>query len=162
MFMVTTSSGVLGGLVSPIFAAFGATVDPRLADLSIWRIVTGLGIGGMLAAINAVAAEFSSTQRRNISRAILSIGQPVRAALGGFITSMGLDLANWRSVFLFGASVTLVFIPLVYFFMPESVHWLARKQPEGALAKINRTLNRLGHPSIASLPVVSADVRKRS
>jgi MFS family permease len=42
------------------------------------------------------------------------------------------------------------------------VHWLARKQPEGALAKINRTLNRLGHSSVATLPAVSADVRKRS
>jgi predicted MFS family arabinose efflux permease len=42
------------------------------------------------------------------------------------------------------------------------VHWLARKQPEGALDKINRTLKALGHPTIAALPAVSADVRKRS
>jgi MFS family permease len=46
--------------------------------------------------------------------------------------------------------------------MPESVHWLARKQPEGALEKINRTLKRLGHVTVAALPMVSADTRKRS
>jgi MFS family permease len=162
MFMVTTSSGVLGGFVTPVFAAFGAEVDPRLADLAIWRIITGLGIGGMLAAINAVAAEFSSAKRRDVSVAIMSIGYPVGAAAGGFITSMGLELANWRSVFLFGATVTLVMIPLVWFFMPESVHWLARKQPKGALEKINRTLKRFGHPPVAALPVVSEAARKRS
>ena len=131
MFMATTSTGVLGGLVTPVFALFGYNVDARLADLAVWRIITGLGIGGMLAAINAVVAEFSNTKRRDLNVAIMSIGYPVGAALGGFITSTGLELAEWRSVFYFGATVTLVMIPTVYFLMPESVHWLTRKQPDG-------------------------------
>ena len=162
MVMVTTSSGYLGGLVTPLFALFGADVDPRLADLSIWRIITGLGIGGMLAAINALVAEFSNTRRRDLNVAIMSIGYPVGAAAGGFITSTGLTLAEWRSVFYFGAAVTVTMIPVVYFLMPESVHWLARKQPAGALDRINRTLRRLGHQTIAALPTVSAESRKLS
>jgi MFS family permease len=166
MFMATTSNGILGGLVmplvAPLAASFGYTLDARLADLSMWRIVTGLGIGGMLAAINAVVAEFSNTRRRDLNVAIMSIGYPVGAALGGFITSTGLELAEWRSVFYFGATVTVVMIPIVFFLMPESVHWLTRKQPAGALDKINRTLTVLGHPTVAALPAVSADVRKRS
>jgi benzoate transport len=162
MFMVTTSNGVLGGLVTPLFALFGYNVDARLADLAVWRIITGLGIGGMLAAINAVVAEFSNFKRRDLNVAIMSIGYPVGAALGGFITSTGLELAEWRSVFYFGATVTIVMIPTVFFLMPESVHWLTRKQPEGALDRVNRTLKALGHSTIAELPAVSADVRKRS
>ena len=90
------------------------------------------------------------------------IGYPVGAAAGGFITSANLSLESWRSVFHFGATVTLVFIPLVFFLMPESVHWLARKQPAGALVKINRTLKRLGHSTVAALPAITAEVRKRS
>jgi len=162
MLMATTSTGILGGLVTPVFALFGYTLDVRLADLSVWRIITGLGIGGMLAAINAVVAEFSNTRRRDLNVAIMSIGYPVGAALGGFITSTGLTLAEWRSVFYFGASVTVAMIPIVFFLMPESVHWLARKQPEGALDRINKTLRRLGHQTIAALPTVSADARKLS
>jgi MFS family permease len=166
MLMVTTSNGVLGGLVTPVLAPaatlFGYQIDERLADLSMWRIVTGLGIGGMLAAINAVVAEFSNARRRDLNVAIMSIGYPVGAALGGFITSTGLELSEWRSVFYFGATVTIVMMPVVYFLMPESVHWLARKQPAGALARINRTLTRLGHQTIAALPVVSAETRKLS
>jgi MFS family permease len=163
MYMATSTAFVVGGVVEPVFSFFvPGEVDPRLADLATWRIVTGLGIGGMLAAINAVAAEFSNAKRRDISIAIMSIGYPVGAAAGGFITSAGLELANWRSVFLFGATVTLVMIPVVFFFMPESAHWLARKQPKGALEKINRTLKKIGHAPIAALPAVSAAVRKRS
>src|SRR5688500_1602402 len=162
MFMATTSSGVLGGLVTPVVALFGVDVDPRLADLSVWRIITGLGIGGMLAAINAVVAEFSNTRRRDLNVAIMSIGYPVGAALGGFITSTGLELAEWRSVFYFGATVTVVMIPIVFFLMPESVHCPTRKQPAGALEKINRTLRLLGHATVADLPAVSAAGRTRS
>jgi MFS family permease len=163
MFMATSSGFVVGGVVEPVFSLFVAgEVDPRLADLATWRIVTGLGIGGMLAAINAVAAEFSNSKRRDISVAIMSIGYPVGAAAGGFITSAGLQLADWRSVFLFGAAVTLTMIPIVFFFMPESVHWLARKQPKNALERINHTLKKIGHASITALPAVTEAVRKRS
>ena len=166
MFMATTTNGILGSLVMPVFGplaqSFGYSLDVRLADLSMWRIVTGLGIGGMLAAINAVVAEFSNFRRKDLNVAIMSIGYPVGAALGGFITSTGLELAEWRTVFYFGATVTIVMIPTVFFLMPESVHWLARKQPEGALDRINRTLTRLGHATVDALPAVSADARKRS
>jgi MFS family permease len=46
--------------------------------------------------------------------------------------------------------------------VPESVHWLARKQPTGALEAINRTLARMGHAAIAALPAIAADARKKS
>jgi MFS family permease len=116
----------------------------------------------MLASINAVAAEFSNSRRRDFNVAIMSIGYPVGAAVGGFITSAQLQLAEWRSVFYFGTTVTVAFLPIVYFMVPESVHWLARKQPEGALDKINRTMKRFGHLPISALPAVAPEVRKRS
>jgi MFS family permease len=163
MYMATSSGFVVGGIVEPIYSMFvPGDVDPRLADLATWRIVTGLGIGGMLASINAVTAEFSNEKRRDISVAIMSIGYPVGAAAGGFITSAGLELAEWRSVFQFGAIVTTALIPIVFFFMPESVHWLARKQPKNALERINYTLKKIGHGTVTALPVVSAEIRKRS
>ena len=162
MFMVTTTNYVLGGLITPVFAAFGMDLDVRIADLSGWRIITGLGIGGMLATINAVAAEFSNTRSRNLSVAIMSIGYPVGAALGGFITSAQLDSADWRTVFYFGATVTAVLIPAVFFLMPESVHWLARKQPEGALERINKTLARFRHATVSALPAMAGEERGRS
>lgn len=163
MFMVTTSNGMLGGIVAPLIALIpGVEPDVRLTDLSIWRVITGLGIGGMLAAINAVAAEYSNAKRRDTSVALMSIGYPIGAVVGGMVTAQLLQGNDWRSVFYFGSLVTLLFIPLVYFFIPESVHWLARKQPPGALAKINSTLTRMGHPVVSALPMVSAESRKKS
>jgi MFS family permease len=97
-----------------------------------------------------------------LSVALMAIGYPIGAVIGGTIAAQLLKGSDWRSVFYFGASVTAVFIPLVLLFVPESVHWLTRKQPEGALEKINRTLARMGHSALTSLPAISAEVRKRS
>jgi MFS family permease len=141
---------------------FMATTVSSPVELSIWRVVTGLGIGGMLAAINAVAAEFSSQQKRHLSVSLMSIGYPVGAVLGGIVATQLLKTSDWRSVFYFGSLVTAVLIPVVFFAVPESVHWLSRKQPVGALDKINRALARMGHAAISSLPSIAPDVRKRS
>jgi MFS family permease len=162
MYMVTTSTAVLGSALHSVLSVFMTPADYRLLDLSIWRVITGLGIGGMLAAINAVAAEFSNAQRKSLNISLMAIGYPLGASIGGFAVSANLSLENWRTVFYFGATVTSLMIPVVFFLMPESVHWLARKQPAGALERINRTLAKMGHRAIASLPVISETDRKRS
>jgi benzoate transport len=153
---------VLGCLAVMVVGMFMATTVRGLVDLSIWRVVTGVGIGGMLAAINAIAAEFSNTRRRHLSVSLMSIGYPLGAVFGGIVAARLLRDNDWRTVFYFGTSVTAALIPVVFFYVPESVHWLARKQPPGALQKINRALTRMGHTAAAALPEIPADVRKRS
>jgi MFS family permease len=73
-----------------------------------------------------------------------------------------LEVYDWRAVFYFGAAVTGALVPVIYFIVPESVHWLARKQPAGAVARINHTLARMGHGPIAALPVIASDAHSRS
>jgi benzoate transport len=153
---------ILGCLLVMAVGMIMATTVSGLVGLSIWRVVTGLGIGGMLAAINAVAAEFSNNRRRHLSVSVMSIGYPVGAVVGGLVAAQLLESYDWRAVFYLGAVATAALIPVVYFVVPESVHWLARKQPANALAKINRALGRMGHAAAAALPEMSADVRRRS
>jgi benzoate transport len=153
---------ILGCLVLMAVGMFMVTtVKGSLVNLSIWRVITGLGIGGMLAAINAAAAEFSNARRRNLSISLMAIGYPVGAVVGGTIAAELLEGNDWRSVFYFGSAVTAAFIPLVWFFVPESVHWLTQKQPAGALDRINRTLKRMKHSLVTSLPQMSGEAVKR-
>jgi len=116
----------------------------------------------MLAAINAMAAEFSNSQRRHLSVSVMSIGYPVGAVLGGLVAAQLLQVSDWRAVFYLGAAATAVMMPVVFFAVPESVHWLTRRQPDGALGAINRSLTKMGHPPTAVLPVMTADARRRS
>jgi benzoate transport len=131
-------------------------------ELSLWRVFTGLGIGGMLATINAVAAEFSNARRRGLNVSLMAIGYPVGAVIGGLIAALLLKEGDWRRVFEFGAVATAAFIPAVFWFVPESVSWLCRRQPAGALAGVNRSLNRMGRPAVEQLPVIPPDALRRS
>jgi MFS family permease len=92
----------------------------------------------------------------------MSIGYPVGAVIGGQLAVQLLVAHDWRSVFYLGATATTVLIPLIYLFVPESVHWLAHKQPAGALDNINRTLRRMGHPTANALPQRTEQMRRAS
>jgi MFS family permease len=166
MFMVTTDAGIVAGLLHPVITAipwFGFPDWPvDLVHISIWRIVTGLGIGGMLASINAVVAEYSNAKKKHMNVALMSIGYPVGAFTGGFIAAELLERYTWDSVFLLGFGMTLVMIPIVYFFVPETVAWQMRKQKEGTLENINSTLQKMGHTPVSELPDVTEELAQKS
>jgi MFS family permease len=126
---------------------------PWLFDLVIWRFLTGLGIGGMLAATNAVTAESSSREGRSLAMSLYVIGYPLGATIGGFVAQGWLLVEyDWRSVFLFGAIVTAIMIPLTMLLVPETPAFYAVRRPSGALEKINRALRVFGKPQIAAMP----------
>jgi benzoate transport len=130
-----------------------ASTAHNISTLSIYRLLTGVGIGGMLAATNAIVAECSNARRRNLAVAITAGGYPVGAIIGGSIASLLLGWTNrWQSVFTFGALVTASFIPVVLVFVPETIAFLLHKRPAGALEKINRTMVRQGREPLTVLP----------
>lgn len=133
-----------------------ASTAASVQTLSAFRFVTGLGIGGMLASVNALTAEFANSKQRSLAVVLMAAGYPVGVIIGGAIASDLLVTHDWRSVFLLGAVATTAFFPVVWFFLPESVAYLADRQPPGALEKINRTLTRFGHPAIDALPAPRA------
>jgi benzoate transport len=153
---------LLGCLLVMTLGMFMATQATGVYELSAWRVFTGLGIGGMLATINAVAAEFSNSRRLGLNVSLMAIGYPIGAVVGGSIAALLLKRGDWRVVFQLGAAATAVFVPLVLWLVPESISWLCQRQPPGALAGVNRSLIRMGHPPVAELPLIPVAVRKRS
>jgi MFS family permease len=129
--------------------------------LTVWRFITGLGIGGMLAATNAVTAESTSKSARSVAMALYVIGYPVGGVIGGFAAQSWLLVDyDWRAVFTFGAVVTAAMIPLVALLVPETPAFYAARRPEGAVAKINRSLRALRKPEIDALPEISPTAPK--
>ena len=150
---------MLGCLVVMATGMILAANARGIYDLSAWRILTGLGIGGMLATINATAAEVANERRRNLCVSIMAIGYPIGVVLGGKIVALLLQSYDWRSVFYFGAFATAVFIPIVAWQVPESISWLCQRQPAGALERVNRTLARMGHAAVSALPALTRESR---
>jgi MFS family permease len=162
MFMVTTEPGFMAQGVKSATDSVGVLTDwpVLLVHICIWRLITGLGIGGMLAAINAVVAEYSNAKSKHLNVALMSIGYPLGASIGGFIASALLKQYSWHSVFLLGFAMTAALIPVVFFLVPETVHWSVRNQKPGSLEKVNATLKRMGHAAVAALPDMRAELAR--
>ena len=130
----------------------GAALASGVEILGAVRLCTGLGIGGMLACINAMAAEYANGRNRALAVTLMAAGYPAGAIIGGSIASALLTQGSWRDIFTFGALATAALLPLVWFLLPESIGFLVRKRPAGALEKINAALRRFGHEPVAAMP----------
>ena len=146
---------ILSCLVVMSAGMFGAATAHDVVSLSGWRLFTGLGIGGMLAATNAAVAEVSSAARRPLSIVLMAGGYPIGTVIGGSVSAVLLRSYDWPAVFVFGGIVTLCFIPIVLWRAPESIAFLMQRRPADALQRINRTLTRMGHQPVEVLPPVA-------
>lgn len=135
-------------------ASIAAAVQPMV----VYRFLTGIGIGGMLTTTNAVVAESTNSRWRSVSIAVYVAGYPLGAIIGGIAASAWL-LPNysWHAVFLFGAVVTAVLVPIILLLVPETAAYQATK---GNLAGVNRTLGAFGKPALSDLPVIVAGTAK--
>src|SRR5882757_2044629 len=153
---------ILACLFAMSVGMFGASVAGGVSTLLMYRLLTGLGIGGMLASINAAVAELSSQRWRSLAVALMVVGYPVGGVTGGIIVQKLLGSGTWHDVFIFGGAITAVFIPIVWFLLPESVDFLDRQGRPGALQPINRILTRFGHEPIAALTPATQESSQRS
>ena len=153
---------ILGCLVAMAVGMFGAARAHGVSELLPWRLLTGLGIGGTLAAINAAAAELSNRRWRSLAMALMVIGYPLGGVIGGVCVQKLLTEAGWPAVFVAGGWATAAFLPIVWWLVPESVAFLDRRRAPGALGEINRILARLGQPAAEALSEAGPETARRS
>ncbi|MCW9698812.1 MULTISPECIES: MFS transporter [unclassified Avibacterium] len=112
--------------------------------LGIWRIVTGLGVGGILVGTNVLTSEYSSKKWRSLAISIYAAGFGIGAILGGLFAVALQAEYGWRSVFLAGAILTGLCLLCLILWLPESIDYLVNKQPNNAQARLNRILKKIG------------------
>jgi benzoate transport len=156
---VSTIADIIGRRKTILFCAvvvaagmLASSFAPGYEVLLLLRFITGIAIGTLQASLNVFASEFSNAKRRSTALAIVSIGQPIGGVLGGLATGLLIAAWGWRSAFMFGAIITLVMIPIIMRFLPESIDYLLVKRPANALQQVNTVLRRIGQPAITELP----------
>lgn len=146
-------------LVSVALAAAGMLLSAlanSTMELGVWRVITGLGVGGILACTNVIASEYSSKRWRGLSISIYTAGYGVGATLGGMAAVTLQSQFGWRSVFIFGGACTAVVLLLLAALLPESVDFLASKRPRNAVERLNRIARKIRQPEIAALGAAPA------
>ncbi|QOD02680.1 MFS transporter [Pseudarthrobacter sp. BIM B-2242] len=154
--MIIASVGAAGA--GMLLAATATTME----QLGIWRLLTGLGVGCILACTNVIASEYSSKKRRGLSISIYTAGYGIGATLGGAAAVYLQSQYGWRSVFVFGGVSTLSILLVLLFLLPESVDFLVTKRPRNVLDRLNRIARKTGHPEVTALPDVQAVAKAKT
>ena len=120
-------------------------------EMAVARLVTGLGVGGLVPGLSMIVAEFSSDKWRGGAVSFMGVGYTFGAVLGGLAAGELLSSYGWHSVFAVGAMATFALMLAVWLWLPESVDFLLQKQPRNALPKLNRILSAIGAPTLQSM-----------
>lgn len=140
-------SGILMGI-----AIYVTSTAVTINELLIYRFMAGLGIGCMLASTAALTAEFTPNKSRNFWVSFVISGYPVGAVISGLIAAKVIPSDGWEQMYVYAGWASLVSIPLIIFFLSESVDFYIKAQPKNALSKINVILSKMGHDPISALP----------
>ena len=111
------------------FSAF-SLLTARVASFNeLWalRFVTGLGLGGAMPNVVALASEYVPRRLLPIAVPIVFIGMPLGGTLSGLISAAAIPKWGWRSMFYIGGVVPLVISILLIALLPESIRFLAVK-----------------------------------
>ncbi|WP_460960163.1 MFS transporter [Parasphingorhabdus pacifica] len=143
---------ILGSLVVASVGMLLSSVSQSVLQLGLLRVLTGIGIGAILASSNVIASEYASRRWRGLAVSLNSTGYALGATVGGLVAVILLAEFGWRSVFAFGGAATSLTILLVWVRLPESLDFLVTRRPPRALERVNALAGRLGHAPVDRLP----------
>jgi AAHS family 4-hydroxybenzoate transporter-like MFS transporter len=167
LFAINFTGAVIGGLgIGPLADRFGrramllvslvmaavftllCSLAGSLEALMTLRFLAGLGLGGVIPTIIALAAETMPPPLRAASVTWMFLGIPLGAVVGGAIVAATLSY-GWQAVFIGGGIAAALLTPAVFFGLPESL--VAPAMASGARGGL-----------FASVPAQFADGRIRA
>jgi MFS transporter, AAHS family, 4-hydroxybenzoate transporter len=128
------------GSVLCYFAAKGGTPEnatETLRQMTLWRFVTGLGMGGITPLATTLISEWTSPRVRSVVVALVISSVPVGGSLAGWANNH----FEWQQLFLLGGLVPLGLFIVFGMLLPESPKYLAQRPH--LHPRLARSLNRL-------------------
>lgn len=135
--------GLSGLAVVAVGMAYSA-VAPDFGNLMLSRLITGVGIGSVMASVGVVIAEYSSRRRVGLTMALFAAANGTGGVLGGLAADMLIFSHGWRSVFAVGAGATLVIFVVALVAMPESLAFLSTRTDDRAQRRLRRIAAKMG------------------
>ncbi|MDR2215966.1 MAG: MFS transporter [Nevskiaceae bacterium] len=114
------------------------TAEATISKMTIWRFVTGLGMGGVTPLATTLISEWTSARVRSVIVALVISSVPVGGSLAGFANS---HVEEWQKMFLIGGLVPLALFICFGMLLPESPKYLSQRPDQHA--KLAKLLNRL-------------------
>src|SRR5262245_50263156 len=114
-----------------------ANATETLRNMTLWRFVTGLGMGGVTPLATTLISEWTSARVRSVVVAFVISSVPV----GGSLAGLAIQHVEWEQMFLIGGLVPLALFIVFGVLLPESPKYMAQRP--ALHARLARSLNRL-------------------
>lgn len=141
-----------------LLATIACGLSWNFASFAVFRLLTGAGIGGEYAAVNATIQELIPARRRGFTDLVVNGSFWIGAAIGASGAVVVLDPSlvpteiGWRAAFIIGGVLGFIVL-LLRRFLPESPRWLmTHGDPDGAEAVVRGIEERVERESGARLP----------
>jgi AAHS family 4-hydroxybenzoate transporter-like MFS transporter len=110
-------------------------------ELTLWRLATGIGLGGALPNATALVVEFTPARIRSLIVAVTVVGVPIGGMLGSAVAAEVVPRLGWRSIFLIGAALPGLLAAGMTLLLPESPRFLVTRPARQA--ELSRLMNRV-------------------
>jgi MFS transporter, AAHS family, 4-hydroxybenzoate transporter len=114
--------------ISSIFTTWSS----GMVELAVWRLVTGLGLGGVLPNLVATTNEAGSAKHKNRLVMLMFCGFPLGATIGGLVSAPLIEAYGWHSVFITGGVLPLALLPMLYLYLPKTSGPVSQSREAGA------------------------------
>ena len=147
-----------------LFATIACGLSWNFWSFAIFRMLTGAGIGGEYAAVNATIQELIPARRRGFTDLVINGSFWLGAAIGALGAYVVLDPnivppeIGWRAAFIIGGILGFIVL-LLRRFLPESPRWLmTHGQPREAERIVSEIELRIEHETGHPLPPIPPGV----
>ncbi len=106
-------------------ATLACAAAHSISVLLLYRLCTGIGLGGAVPNALALMAELTPARWRTMAVSSAVLGVPVGGMLGASIASAVLPIWGWKAMFVIGGALPIVTASVIYFLLPESPSFLA-------------------------------------
>ncbi len=149
--IILLSALLMGSMV------FATYLAQSVEMLLFFRFVSGLGIGSMLASTATLTSEYAPTKTKDFWVSFVMSGYPIGAVLSGLAAAQIIPAYGWRTMFQAAGVATLLTLPLIFFFLAESLEFLLKRQPKNALQTANAILGKMNRETMSALPPLSME-----
>jgi MFS transporter, AAHS family, 4-hydroxybenzoate transporter len=118
----------VGMIACGYVASFGTLIAARL--------VVGLGIGTVLAAMAALASESAPAKDQNLAVGVVQAGFPLAAVFTGFAVAALLKHFAWQSLLLWAGWLTVIMLPVAWYILPDHNTAAANDAPRVRLGEL--------------------------
>jgi AAHS family 4-hydroxybenzoate transporter-like MFS transporter len=127
-------------------ASLASATATSVEALTLWRFVTGIGLGGAMPAAITLTSEYCPERIRSRLVTGMFCGFTIGAALGGLAAANIVADWGWQGVLVLGGILPLVLTVALLALLPESVGYLVLKG--GQDARIATILSRIAQEPV--------------